>query len=193
MSSHLTEFSCTTCAVQHCQKRNSSYPSFCPTTTKLEDGELDELNIIYAGDEIDGKMARTAARIEGEFYMKKTRVEETVIFIKRMGFKKVGIATCAGLILLADYFRTLPVKVKRNAYGRQSASFHVDSEFSGVGSIPMTFIRAPCIELAENGVEVKSRVDGRITGVQFGKQIGIAFHPELDSDTKLLSYWLSIK
>ena len=103
------------------------------------------------------------------------------------------LATCAGLILLADYFRTLPVKVKRNAYGRQSASFHVDSDFSGIGSIPMTFIRAPCIELAEDGVEVKSRVDGRITGVQFGKQIGIAFHPELDSDTKLLSYWLSIK
>ena len=43
------------------------------------------------------------------------------------------LATCAGLILLAEkltndqhvYFGTLPVKVKRNAYGRQLGSFHL--------------------------------------------------------------------
>ena len=41
------------------------------------------------------------------------------------------LATCAGLILLADhlsndehvYFGTMPVTVKRNAYGRQLGSF----------------------------------------------------------------------
>ena len=43
------------------------------------------------------------------------------------------LATCAGLILLAEklsndnhvYFGTLPVTVRRNAYGRQLGSFHV--------------------------------------------------------------------
>ncbi|MCQ5072362.1 pyridoxal 5'-phosphate synthase glutaminase subunit PdxT, partial [Adlercreutzia sp. DFI.6.23] len=29
-----------------------------------------------------------------------------------------ALGTCAGLILLADHFRTLPVTVRRNAYGR---------------------------------------------------------------------------
>ena len=102
------------------------------------------------------------------------------------------LATCAGLILLADYFRTLPVTVRRNAYGRQTASFCTTADFAGVGAIPMTFIRAPCVERVEQDVAVKSVVDGRITGVQYGKQLGIAFHPELDNDTRLLAYWLSL-
>ena len=63
------------------------------------------------------------------------------------------LATCAGLILLADqvenddreYFKTLPVTVKRNAYGRQLGSFYAEEEFKGIGVIPMTLIRAPYI------------------------------------------------
>ena len=64
------------------------------------------------------------------------------------------LATCAGLILLADhlsndghvYFGTMPVTVKRNAYGRQLGSFHTEEEMKGIGKVPMTFIRAPYIE-----------------------------------------------
>ena len=63
------------------------------------------------------------------------------------------LATCAGLILLADkitndsrsYFRTLPVTVRRNAYGRQLGSFYTEEKFGGIGCVPMTFIRAPYI------------------------------------------------
>ncbi len=102
------------------------------------------------------------------------------------------LATCAGLILLADYFRTLPVTVKRNAYGRQTGSFATVADFSGIGTIPMTFIRAPAVEEASSPVTVKSIVDGRITGVQYKKQIGIAFHPEMDADSRLYQYFLSL-
>ena len=50
--------------------------------------------------------------------------------------------TCAGLILLADrlsndrnvYFGTLPVTVKRNAYGRQLGSFRTDLTVKGIGN-----------------------------------------------------------
>lgn len=64
------------------------------------------------------------------------------------------LGTCAGLILLAQeisndgnvYFGTLPVRVQRNAYGRQLGSFHTEQEFIGIGKVPMTFIRAPYIE-----------------------------------------------
>ena len=63
------------------------------------------------------------------------------------------LGTCAGLILLAKsisndtraYFQTLPVTVKRNAYGRQLGSFHCDGEIKGIGTFPMEFIRAPYI------------------------------------------------
>lgn len=102
-------------------------------------------------------------------------------------------ATCAGLILLAkkisnddkSYFQTMPVTVKRNAYGRQLGSFHSDSDIAGIGSYPMEFIRAPYVEEAEEGVEVLATVDGRIVGVRFQNQTGFAFHPELTDDIRL--------
>ena len=67
----------------------------------------------------------------------------------RSGLPVLG--TCAGLILLAGelgggehgWLGTLPVRVRRNAYGRQLGSFHVREVFQGIGRIPMTFIRAP--------------------------------------------------
>lgn len=63
------------------------------------------------------------------------------------------LATCAGLILLAQHIEgddtvhlgTLPVTVKRNAYGRQLGSFHTEAELKGIGEVPMTFIRAPYV------------------------------------------------
>lgn len=62
------------------------------------------------------------------------------------------LATCAGLILLASeiegqetsHFATLPVKVRRNAYGRQLGVSY-ESEVKGIGKVPMTFIRAPYV------------------------------------------------
>ncbi len=39
-----------------------------------------------------------SAEIEAEFYCHYTRVEEIIEFSKRMGFHKIGIATCIGLI-----------------------------------------------------------------------------------------------
>lgn len=103
------------------------------------------------------------------------------------------LATCAGLILLADklsndsstYFATMPVTVRRNAYGRQLGSFHTKAPFGDIGEIPMTFIRAPYIEGLEDDVRVLARVDGHIAGASYRNQIGISFHPELDGDTSI--------
>ena len=39
-----------------------------------------------------------SAEIEAEFYCRYTRVEEIIEFSRRMGFHKIGIATCIGLI-----------------------------------------------------------------------------------------------
>ena len=109
------------------------------------------------------------------------------------------LATCAGLILLASevdgqegcHFGTIPMCVKRNAYGRQLGSFFTTKEFEGIGEIPMTFIRAPYVESVEEGVKVLAEVDGNIVGVEYGNQIGIAFHPELDDDLRVHKKFVS--
>ena len=110
------------------------------------------------------------------------------------------LATCAGLILLAEelsnddkrHFATLPVCVKRNAYGRQLGSFHPDAEFDGLGQVPMTFIRAPYIAQAREGVEILAEVDGKIAAARQGRQLVTAFHPELDGDTRIHEYFLNM-
>lgn len=110
------------------------------------------------------------------------------------------LATCAGLILLAkelsndakSYFKTLPVRVKRNAYGRQLGSFFIEEDIEGIGKYPMEFIRAPYIEEAESDVEILAKVDDNIVAVQYGNQIGLAFHPELTNDDRIHSKFLSL-
>jgi uncharacterized metal-binding protein len=51
----------------------------------------------YTGDTEDARIARTAAILEGETYGRLTRVEEVLLFAQRMGYEKVGIASCVGL------------------------------------------------------------------------------------------------
>ena len=108
------------------------------------------------------------------------------------------LATCAGMILLADkleaeskvHLQTIPMTVKRNAYGRQLGSFHTNAEAAGIGEIPMTFIRAPFVESVHadasgNTPEILSIVQDRIVGVKYKNQMAFAFHPELDQDTRI--------
>lgn len=108
------------------------------------------------------------------------------------------LATCAGLILLAEelsndsarYFGTLPVKVKRNAYGRQLGSFYTEEAVGDLGKVPMTFIRAPYIESVKAGVEVLAEVNEHIVAVRYKNQIGLSFHPELNEDRKIHQMFL---
>ena len=87
---------CSDCAVLACRSRDESkYPAFC-LTEHVDQALLDEVVQIYHDDAEQGEIARVSAGIEGEFYGKLTRVEETIEFIKRMGYKKVGIASCVG-------------------------------------------------------------------------------------------------
>ena len=81
------------------------------------------------------------------------------------------LATCAGLILLAKDIK--------------------DQEETYFGTIPMTFIRVPYVESVEEGVRVLAEVDGNIVGVEYGNQIGIAFHPELDDDLRVHKKFVS--
>ena len=110
------------------------------------------------------------------------------------------LATCAGLILLAEkisndnrkHFATLPVIVMRNAYGRQLESFYTEGDFGKLKNVPMEFIRAPYIESVGEGVEILSKVDDNIVAVKYNNQLAMSFHPELLSDTRIHEEFLGM-
>ena len=110
------------------------------------------------------------------------------------------LATCAGLILLAEniendetrHLATLPVTVKRNAYGRQLGSFHTTGSVGTIEDFPMTFIRAPYITDASKDVTILSTIDDNIVGVRYQNQIALAFHPEVTDDLRIHELFLEI-
>lgn len=107
---------CAACSKLSCIKKDSeNYPEFC-LTKSLDENLLNESLDVYDNDEQLGNIARVSAGIEGEFYGRLTRVEETIEFIKRIGAKKVGIATCVGLIPETRLFTKLLDKEKINYY-----------------------------------------------------------------------------
>lgn len=105
--------------------------------------------------------------------------------------------TCAGLILLAKeiendsrtYLGAMDIKVRRNAYGRQLGSFFTESEFKGVGVIPMTFIRAPYISSVGKNVEILSEVDGNVVAAKENNILVTSYHPELNDDLKVHKFF----
>lgn len=71
------------------------------------------------------------------------------------------------------------------------------ADASGIGEIPMTFIRAPFVESVHadasgNTPEILSIVEDRIVGVKYKNQMAFAFHPELDQDTRIHEAFLGM-
>ena len=108
------EKSCVNCGVLNCAKRDKEYPEFC-LTTNFDVKELEEIKKLYLEDEENNKVSVISAEIEAEFYCRYTRVEEIIEFSKRMGFHKIGIATCIGLIEESRIFAQILKKNGPNA------------------------------------------------------------------------------
>jgi 5'-phosphate synthase pdxT subunit len=108
------------------------------------------------------------------------------------------LGTCAGMILLASaiendntvHFGTLPITVRRNAFGRQLGSFHTVGEFAGIPDIPMTFIRAPVITKVDDSVVVLATVGAHMVAARRGNILVTAFHPELTDDPTVHKFFL---
>ncbi|WP_378953549.1 DUF1847 domain-containing protein [Pelosinus sp. sgz500959] len=104
----LNHLSCTDCSIYNCKTRSKTFPGFCLTTKDNEGhsiaNDIEEIKDYLQGDEQDAIVARASAQVEGLFYGKLTRVEEIIEFAHRIGAKKIGIATCAGLIEEAKIF-----------------------------------------------------------------------------------------
>ena len=86
----------------------------------------------------------------------------------------------------------MDIRVRRNAYGRQLGSFYTEDDFNGVGTVPMTFIRAPFAEEVYDGAEVLATVGGRIVAARQNTQLVTAFHPELTDNTAVHEYFLAM-
>jgi 5'-phosphate synthase pdxT subunit len=100
--------------------------------------------------------------------------------------------TCAGMIVLdRNHLGLVDLTVRRNAFGRQVASFETDLPVEGLDS-PMraVFIRAPWVEEVGPGVEVLAEIDGRPVLAREGRYLVAAFHPELTDDTRLHELFL---
>src|SRR6059036_2517635 len=129
---------------------------------------------------------------------------ESTTFMKLMGlygldeairrFTAPVFGTCAGMIVLdRDHLGLVDLRVRRNAFGRQVASFETDLDVAGVAEpLRAVFIRAPWIEDAGPGVEVLAEVDGHPVLAREGRFLVAAFHPELTDDTRVHERFLNI-
>ena len=102
--------------------------------------------------------------------------------------------TCAGMIVLdRDRLGLIDVTTRRNAFGRQVASFEADLEVDGEEQpFPGVFIRAPWIEAAGPDVEVLAQVDGHPVLAREGRILVASFHPELTDDTRVHERFLEL-
>lgn len=81
-------------------------PGNCPAGTHAE--IVEDAMAVMKGEGEDARIAFVAARVEGLCYQpvpgsdavnaRWTRVEDTIAFAKLMGYRKIGIATCIGLL-----------------------------------------------------------------------------------------------
>lgn len=132
--------SCVDCHVYNCHYQDSKYPDFCPTTNMPEETYRRAMDALNSPE--DNRIAVAAAQVEYEGYGKRTRVEEVIQFARKIGAKKIGIATCLGLI---EESRTLTKILRING-------FEVHGAVCKCGATPKVDIGIPkeCEEVGVN-------------------------------------------
>jgi 5'-phosphate synthase pdxT subunit len=112
--------------------------------------------------------------------------------LRRFGRPVFG--TCAGMILLdREHLGLVDVLVRRNAYGRQVASFETDLELRDQGEkVRGVFIRAPRVDDVGPDVEVLAELDGEPVLLRDGRFLVASFHPELTDDTRVHELFLDL-
>ena len=109
--------SCANCAVRACDDRGAegearAYPAFC-LTERTPDAAFEETAALYRDDPDTARIFQAAAEVEGLYYSQLTRVEEVMVFARRIGARKIGIATCT---MLLDESRTLRKLLERAGF-----------------------------------------------------------------------------
>lgn len=91
-------------------------PGYCPS--KMAPDDVSHAREQYKDPETL-KIAQESARVESEGYCKWTRVEEICQFAKKMGYKKIGIATCISFV---DHAKTLSAILESHGFEVASAA-----------------------------------------------------------------------
>ena len=131
--------SCVDCGILNCKTRDKEYPEFC-LTTELTQETIEKVRALYEEEE-NNKVSVISAQIENEFYLRYTRVEEVIEFACRMGYKKIGIATCVGLI---EESRILARILRKNG-------FEVYGAVCKIGSFLKTEVGVPEEDITGTG------------------------------------------
>lgn len=170
-------------------ERGSS-PDYCPSRAEQE--IIDDSFRAYTGEDEDARLARVAARVEGLCYQpvpgsdavnaRWTRVEDTIALAKMMKYKKIGIATCIGLIdetrrlcdiLSAQGFEPLSVCCKAGSIDKLELGVEESNKVR-----PGTFEPA-CNPIAQARLLNKSKTDMNIiVGLCVGHDMLFAKHSE---------------
>ena len=105
--------SCVDCAKAKCHL-GGKLTSFCETE-KMDPELLEKVRQEYLDDPEVLKMMQAADEVEFNGYGTLTRVQEIAEFATRMGYKRIGIATCVGLLkearITAKIFRSHGLEV----------------------------------------------------------------------------------
>jgi uncharacterized metal-binding protein len=123
---------CSDCGLLSCYRQDKNFPSICLTQAS-DPAQLAAVVETYRGEGEDARTSRAAAEVEGTYYGKLTRVEEIIAFANRIGARRIGIATCIGLIEETRIF----VKVLE-AHGLESYAV-----LCKVGSVDKTEVGIP--------------------------------------------------
>ena len=98
-ASRYTAPGCAYCppSVQACRQGEGPErgPGFCPSRV-AEDG-IEAAAALYEEPTLR-RIAQESARVESEGYCQWTRVEEICQFAKKMGFERIGIASCISFL-----------------------------------------------------------------------------------------------
>ena len=102
------------------------------------------------------------------------------------------LGTCAGMIIAdRDHLDLIDITTRRNAFGRQLASFEDTIDLPGITESPVraVFIRAPWVERLGESVEVLAEVEGHPVAVRQETVTALSFHPELVDDDRIHSWF----
>ncbi len=128
----MSMFNCSKCGFHGCSSRNLEKSlDECPSKNEKVQSKAMEL---YKNEE-NLMIANNAALVEAEGYCKQTRLEETINFMKKCGYKKIGMAFCVGLqkeardvqnILEYHGFQVSSVLCKNGAYPKSDIGISQD-------------------------------------------------------------------